>query len=50
MIEVANDKSKQTVSVSVDTVIVIVFAGRVIELRTAGAVTLVDNVREWLIR
>lgn len=36
-------------SVSVETVIVIVFVDTVIELVTAGAVTLIDTVRDRII-
>ena len=42
---VADEKSRRTVSVSVDTVMVIMFAGTVIGFVTAGAATLIDIIR-----
>lgn len=44
-----NENGRRTVSVSVETVIVIVFVDTVIELVTAGAVTLIDTVRDRII-
>ena len=44
-----NENDRRTVSVSVETVIVIVFVDTVIELVIAGAVTLIDSIRHRII-